>query len=271
MYVIFLPHLLLLLILLKKKNKKREIKDEEISFIDKYRFELLPSIQNKEAFTSSLYNLLASLPNRYLYKLEFFLQTKFGTNDFSDVIESEYALSENLYIFDDDYCQIDYTSYSFVCSRLLKKKLAEGINVYIDEIYSTLSKFNISNKTNKGEICTILKIYANDNKSIIKGYNYTANVRRNKMLNSGLNLSGNKRINNSEELSLNIPNHVNQVRKLHISSDSIVGKYNSVQAIVIKDRNPKGKFKQTPSAKGVVTVFITVDGVFQDNLQVFFG
>lgn len=48
-------------------------------------------------------------------------------------------------------------------------------------------------------------------------------------------------------------------------------KYPSVQAIVIKDRNPIGKFKHTSSAKGVVTVLISVEGIFQDYLKHFYS
>lgn len=44
-------------------------------------------------------------------------------------------------------------------------------------------------------------------------------------------------------------------------------RYPIVQAIVIKDRNPIGKFKSIPAAKGIVTIFITVEGIFHEHLH----
>lgn len=51
------------------------------------------------------------------------------------------------------------------------------------------------------------------------------------------------------------------VRSIHLPSDP-TAQYKSIQALVIKDRSPTGKFKSKPSAKGIVTVFITVTGIF---------
>lgn len=39
--------------------------------------------------------------------------------------------------------------------------------------------------------------------------------------------------------------------------------YKSLDAIVYKDRNPKGKFKKIPSAKGIVTIIITIPGLLR--------
>jgi hypothetical protein len=53
------------------------------------------------------------------------------------------------------------------------------------------------------------------------------------------------------------------VRNIHLPSDPTI-RYKSIQAMVIKDRSPTGKFKFKPSAKGIVTVFITVTGILND-------
>lgn len=40
-----------------------------------------------------------------------------------------------------------------------------------------------------------------------------------------------------------------------------------LDALVVKDRNPLGKFKLSPKFLGVVTVFISIEGLCQDALQ----
>nr|YP_009262066.1 LAGLIDADG endonuclease [Chrysoporthe austroafricana]AMX22141.1 LAGLIDADG endonuclease [Chrysoporthe austroafricana] len=62
-------------------------------------------------------------------------------------------------------------------------------------------------------------------------------------------------------------------RYIHVLPANPTNHYKSIQAIVIKDRSPIGKFKFKPSAKGVVTVFITIDGLFHNDsiLSTFYG
>lgn len=54
------------------------------------------------------------------------------------------------------------------------------------------------------------------------------------------------------------------VRGIHIPSSDLTNQYKSIQAVVIKDRSPIGKFKQKPWAKGIVAVFISTDGLFNN-------
>jgi hypothetical protein len=54
------------------------------------------------------------------------------------------------------------------------------------------------------------------------------------------------------------------IRSIHLPANPTIS-YKSIQALVIKDRNPIGKFKQTPSAKGIVTIFITPEGLHHND------
>lgn len=48
--------------------------------------------------------------------------------------------------------------------------------------------------------------------------------------------------------------------------------YKTLGAIVVKDRNPKGKFKIIPSAKGIITIFISIQGLLRpEDLTVWFS
>jgi hypothetical protein len=57
---------------------------------------------------------------------------------------------------------------------------------------------------------------------------------------------------------------VTGIRYIHIPTNP-TNRYKSIQAMVIKDRNPIGKFKLTPSAKGIVTIFITPEGLHHND------
>lgn len=54
------------------------------------------------------------------------------------------------------------------------------------------------------------------------------------------------------------------IRSIHIPANPTAC-YKHIQCRVIKDRNPIGKFKCTPSAKGKVTIFITAEGLHHDT------
>ena len=77
-------------------------------------------------------------------------------------------------------------------------------------------------------------------------------------------LSSEARFNRSNNISLF---EASLARGIHLPSNP-TARYPIIQALVIKDRNPIGKFKSTPSVLGYVTIFITVEGIVQNNLKI---
>jgi len=114
------------------------------------KLELIPN-DCKEDFASYLNIILLSLIiNNTTYRLEYFMNSKYGNIDFSDYMEMEYGKS--LFAMYPDYYKEKrysdeiwngFTSYSRVRSDVFNKFLVQDLKIYIDDVCNTLLKTNI--------------------------------------------------------------------------------------------------------------------------------
>jgi len=200
---------------------------------------------------------------------------RIGNYNFYLHIYSEYSglLMESVFNFDQDnkkilsemrayHGYIKYSGFSLDKHFTSSSQRDHGVLGFIFNLIYGIYK-NI--ELNQNSLYKINNYNYNQETLIFIQKNYPFLQEKRKLINSSMNIymdykkptpSKSSLITNNSPVLL--PNNPN-------------AKYTSIQAIVIKDRNPIGKFKPTPGAKGIVTVFITVEGIFQNILQHWYG
>jgi hypothetical protein len=106
---------------------------------------LIPNVKDKQYLIRLLSDILIPLKYNTMYKLDFFTKTKDGNIDFTDIMELEYAWSDNA-IYDEDYKEKLYTGeiwnefkgYALTHTDFMNKSLIPEFNLYLDKLCNIL-------------------------------------------------------------------------------------------------------------------------------------